>query len=330
MSEVQKVNPSGPSQGPHKKEGPETERFKEMMKQDKVSESDTEQKKKRKHPEQTKAEKAAEEKDKLEKSKKKEPLLETNFPSSVTAAPATSSGKVTETDKEVSYTSAPPVKKTEAPKQTAPTSAPVEGEAPKKMEMPGGNESLSVGQTSQKETKEPAKIPVSEETFEPTKSTPKQAPVETAKVEGAQTHETPTLKGPLLPMPASSPMPYLQLSPALLDMFERMIGTMVIMNTSGIKETVIHLNNPKMANSVFYGGQIVIQEHSTAPKEFNIQFLGNAKAAEQFQSKASVMYNAFQTGNYDFKVHRIESGIRPESIKRKGSPSDKRESKEDK
>ena len=327
MSEVQKVNPGGPHQGPQKKEGPETEKFKEMMKQDKVSESDTEQKQKRKHREHAKAEKTAEETQRAEKKeKKKEPITEMAFPSVAGTPSATGVSKPS--GEEVSITPKETVEKKKEGAISPPQSAPVEGEV-KKLEEPSGKPAENIGTATTKETKETQKIPVTKETFEPVKAAPRQTVTEAGKIEPPLAQEAPAARGPLLPLPNQSPVPYMQLSPAILELFERMVGAMVIMNTSGIKETVIHLNMPQMANSVFYGSEIIIREYSSAPKEFNIQLMGTAQATEQFQSKINALYNAFHTGNFDFKVHRIETGIRPESIKRKESPADKRDSKEE-
>ncbi len=94
---------------------------------------------------------------------------------------------------------------------------------------------------------------------------------------------------------------------------------MTVMNTTGVTKTTINLDNPKFANSVFYGAQIVISEFSTAPKAYNIQLLGNQQAVALFTNNAQELVAAFQAGNYTFKVNRIDTGYltgAPEERKR--------------
>lgn len=137
----------------------------------------------------------------------------------------------------------------------------------------------------------PSKKEIPPTTPFPSTTAPTQAPV--------------TLPGePLQPITA----PFAHLPAAVAALFERMVGVMTVMNTTGITQTTINLDNPKFANSVFFGAQIIISEYSTAPKAFNIQLLGNQQAVNLFTSNAQELVAAFQAGNYTFKVNRIDTG----------------------
>jgi hypothetical protein len=93
-----------------------------------------------------------------------------------------------------------------------------------------------------------------------------------------------------------------------MDLFDRMVGVMTVMNLSGMTETVVTLNAPQFASSVFFGSQIIIQEFSTAPKQFNIQLNGTPQAIALFQGNASNLMATFSQGNFGFRVHRLQTG----------------------
>ncbi len=117
---------------------------------------------------------------------------------------------------------------------------------------------------------------------------------------------TVTADTPLTPTP---PPAYTSLPPHVLDAFERMAGTMTVMTLSGKTETTITLNSDKFASSRFFGTQIIIQEFSTAPKAFNIQINGSPEAVAIFQGNAEDLMAAFQHGNYNFRVNRLDTGL---------------------
>jgi len=121
----------------------------------------------------------------------------------------------------------------------------------------------------------------------------------------------------ITPPPAT---PYAYLDPQVMDIFERMAGVITVMTNSGITTTTMTLNAPQFASSVFFGAQIIIQEYSTAPQAFNIQLNGNPQALELFLGNAEELMAAFQYGNYNFKINRLETGLLSEPqhlIKRK-------------
>lgn len=126
---------------------------------------------------------------------------------------------------------------------------------------------------------------------------------------------------PLLapPQPAT---PYTLLHPQIMELFDRMVGTMSVMSLSGVTETVIDLSAEKFASSVFFGSQIIIREYSSAPLAYNIQINSSAQALALLEKNAATLVAAFQYGNYNFRVHRLESGLLEERprVKRKEPP----------
>jgi hypothetical protein len=110
------------------------------------------------------------------------------------------------------------------------------------------------------------------------------------------------------PSPPEALPAYANLHPQVMELFDRMVGVMTVMSMSGITETTITLNSPQFASSVFFGTQIIIQEFSTAPKAFNIQLNGNPQAIALFQGNTDDLMAAFQAGNYNFRVNRLETG----------------------
>ncbi|MCI0381458.1 MAG: hypothetical protein L0207_00165 [Chlamydiae bacterium] len=101
----------------------------------------------------------------------------------------------------------------------------------------------------------------------------------------------------------------LHLPPQMIELFERMVGVMTVMNLSGITETTIHLTSPQFSNSIFYGSQIVISEFTTAPKAFNVEFKGSPQSIALIQRYSPEILATFAAGNYNFSVNRIETSL---------------------
>jgi hypothetical protein len=140
-----------------------------------------------------------------------------------------------------------------------------------------------------------------------------------------------------LPMQGETPegiqpplAPYTTMNAQVLDLFERMVGVMTIMTDSKMTETVITLNTPHFASSVFYGSQIIIREYASAPKVFNIQLNGYPEAVALFQENEDDLMAAFQYGNYNFRVNRLETGHLTERpmFHRKEKPSGDKQDQE--
>jgi|GEM_PF-1436772 hypothetical protein len=149
-----------------------------------------------------------------------------------------------------------------------------------------------------------------EEEAAPLPSPPKET---SKKEEHLQLPPPPPLEAPIplmIPPASAASLGYTALRAEILALFERMVSVISVIHESGITETTIHLT-AEMAGGLFAGAQIVIKEYSTAPKAFNIEFLGTAQSAALFNQNIAGLVAAFQNGNYNFKVHRLESKLLP-------------------
>jgi len=123
--------------------------------------------------------------------------------------------------------------------------------------------------------------------------------------------QTPTPFAIETPGVQAAPPTYTTFSPAVLEMFDKMVGTIsVLQETSGERKTTISLTSQNFSSSVFYGAEIVIEEDlHLAPGQFNIKLIGSPEAVNLFQAKRNDLMAAFQEGNYNFRVQRLETAI---------------------
>ncbi len=106
--------------------------------------------------------------------------------------------------------------------------------------------------------------------------------------------------------PLVSTSPFAELHPEILALFERMVGVMTVMQTAGISETTMTLNERTFANSVLLGAAITIRTYDIAPREMNIEFSGSPQALAMMQQNLPSLLAAFQAGNYNFVVKRFD------------------------
>lgn len=221
-------------------------------------------------------------------------------------------------------------KNTEPPLDSLPMQAPLpplksfESEKKDKIDEPGKKKGAKKGEAME-ESSTPLLPSGAWESVKEEGQDHKEKDQKTAKADEESLAPTPLagLLGPSAPTPppqmAPLNAPFANLPPQLQQFFERMVGVMTVMNTSGITETTIKLNNPQFAKSPFYDTEIVIREFSTAPKQFNIELKGNNQAVQLITDNAQELVAAFQAGRYNFKVNRIDTSYLPPSseIKRK-------------
>ncbi|MEI8328970.1 MAG: hypothetical protein WCG14_03110 [Chlamydiia bacterium] len=126
----------------------------------------------------------------------------------------------------------------------------------------------------------------------------------------AMQSNTPTPFSINLAVQAPAPA-YTTLSPAILEMFDKMVGTIsVLQETKGERKTTVTLTSPNFSSSVFYGSEIVIEEDlRLAPGQYNIRLIGSPEAVNLFQANQINLMAAFQSGNYNFTVQRFETAI---------------------
>jgi len=99
------------------------------------------------------------------------------------------------------------------------------------------------------------------------------------------------------------------LPPDIELLFEKIACTMMVMSSSKEMETTLLLDNP---TSIFYGTTITIREFSTAPKIFNVEILSSLAGIHAIDSSKNDLLSAFQNGNFNFSVHRLETFIHRE------------------
>ncbi|HEY2810743.1 MAG TPA: hypothetical protein VGJ00_05090 [Rhabdochlamydiaceae bacterium] len=190
----------------------------------------------------------------------------------------------------------------------------VEKEKPKKEMRPGAAEEL--------EAEEQIISPI---TPLPASDYLEQEKKEEEEVEGIAATAGQMAPPAFIPAPeAPAPInPYTLLHPEVMDLFDKMVGVISVMSASGVTETVVTLNAPKFASSVFFGAQIIIHEYKSAPLAYNIQINGTPEALSLFQGNAQDLMAAFQYGNYAFRVNRLETGLlaKPPLVRRKEPPS---------
>ena len=101
---------------------------------------------------------------------------------------------------------------------------------------------------------------------------------------------------------AEAPPPsYLNLPPAVFELFDKMVSYITIEHSkSGTTTATVHID---MKGSVFDGAKLELKRVPTAPNTFNIQLQGTPEAVQLFNSNAQDLAAAFQYGKYSFDVN---------------------------
>ena len=116
----------------------------------------------------------------------------------------------------------------------------------------------------------------------------------------------PTQVQPMAMAATTQAAPYL--SPETAALFYQMVGTIYVMVAPpGVTRTEVVLNSLSYANSKFYGATITIEKYATAPDSFNIRLTGSQEAVALFKENIPNLLNAFQNGNFSFKVNRLNA-----------------------
>jgi len=122
------------------------------------------------------------------------------------------------------------------------------------------------------------------------------------------------LSMPIFPAePTSTILPlHSSLSPEVYQLFEKMAGAMILLNSSEMNETTLVLDSPQFSASPFFGTEVSIKEFSSAPKAYNVSLSSTASALPILQAHLPELLAAFEQGDFHFKVHRLETEIRSE------------------
>jgi hypothetical protein len=172
------------------------------------------------------------------------------------------------------------------------------------------------GQIDQKEVVEEKIEAVEKEEQEETLTIRRQVKKDNAAPSSLAATSASTTLGPLFIAPAPLTAPaYTLLNGQMLELFEKMISQIFIMQANGINETTIHLNTPEFASSMFSGAQIIIKEYSTAPLAFNIEFLGSPQNSLFFEQNIASLRAAFSSEDRKYSINRIESRLFQKSEK---------------
>lgn len=131
---------------------------------------------------------------------------------------------------------------------------------------------------------------------------------------GLAKEDLPTFLGspgmPIAVLPSEASSPYFKV-PEIYEMFERMVGVMTVMTTTGMSQTTLVLDAPQFASSPFFGVEIEITEFSTAPKAFNIEIRAPDIAKNIIDKNVSELVAAFQAGQYNYRVNRVDTALLP-------------------
>ena len=123
----------------------------------------------------------------------------------------------------------------------------------------------------------------------------------------------------LSPITPSAEIPaYAKLTPEVYELFEKMVGTIMIVQDTGITTTTMTLAMP---NSIFDGATVVIDHYSSAPTAFNIQFIGSPQAVKAFDANITDLAAAFKQSEHAFEINILKPILETKKplIKRKGS-----------
>lgn len=312
MSNIERITgPSGQPEPPKKKRDVDQDAFEELMRKHKTPETDPEEQRKGKQrheiEEEAKADRAAE--SASDTSIEEQQLVELDADTfqavaEETKTPDQIAGKQSETLSSIEG------KKAKA-KQAA---AKAKKEKAAKLEQSVAKEKAKAkakAEEVEKQMEGVAPLPPGgwEAHREKIKEEKKQAEIISAKMEQDLLFVRKELS--LLSETVSGGALYLRLSPQVREIFERMIGVMTVMTQQGVKQTTMVLDSPHFANSLLFGSEVIITEYSTAPRAFNIEFLGTAQAVNLMQGGIEELVAAFDAGHYTFKVNRIEAALLP-------------------
>src|SRR3990172_1370483 len=109
----------------------------------------------------------------------------------------------------------------------------------------------------------------------------------------------------------------------IVPLFEKMVGTIFVMQSSGVTTTEVYLTSQAFQSSILFGSVIQLQRYATAPDSFNITLRGSTQAVDLFNANLDGLYDAFKQGNFSFKIGRLETEYEKQIFKRKEKPTGK-------
>ena len=96
---------------------------------------------------------------------------------------------------------------------------------------------------------------------------------------------------------------YTHLNPNVFELFERMVGTMMIqIHDKGHTQTTVTIN---MKGSIFDGSKIILDHYSSAPNSFNVEIATTAKGRELLMDNLNLLTKSFEQSDANFNVNRL-------------------------
>ncbi|PCI95650.1 hypothetical protein COB11_01570 [Candidatus Aerophobetes bacterium] len=150
----------------------------------------------------------------------------------------------------------------------------------------------------------------------------------TVNLEGAVTPDHAAFQAGLPQMPETPA--YTNLNPQVYELFERMVGSMMIqVHNKGHEQTTITIN---MKGSVFDGSKIILDRYSSAPNSFNIEIATSPKGRAILMDNMNLLAQSFQEADLNFEVNQLRPVLLSsykEDFTRKGSVTDDEDSSKD-
>ncbi|MCH9631218.1 MAG: hypothetical protein S4CHLAM37_12400 [Chlamydiia bacterium] len=116
---------------------------------------------------------------------------------------------------------------------------------------------------------------------------------------------------------------YTNLNPQVYELFERMVGSMMIqVHDKGHEQTTVTIN---MKGSVFDGSKIVLDRYASAPNSFNIEIATSPKGQAMLMDNMNLLTQSFQQADLNFEVNQLRPVLLSsykEDFTRKGSVTD--------
>jgi len=300
---------------------PDSEEFREMMRTQKVPESEFEGKSKKRHP---KEEGKLGGKQMPQAPKAKEPQLPSPYEGYAPKAPPVQEfieepqplekpqdqDKKTKKEKKKEQEELAAYQKSKLKKEEKPTTKEEEQATAPSIKTPGEKKP-----TAPREKEIKTEFPKPKEEKEKQKETEKPQITQSTVVQEMAPNiaaQTQSITAPLTPY----------LHPDIVPLFEKMVGTIVQLQAKGVTTTEVMLNSPAFQSSIFYGSSIVVQKYSTAPA-FNIFLRGPTQAVNMFSENLDGLFDAFKKANIN--VGRLEAEHEKYIFKRKEKPSSKKD-----
>ncbi len=103
-----------------------------------------------------------------------------------------------------------------------------------------------------------------------------------------------------------------RLPPHILDLFDRIVGVITVLQVQGKTETTLHLNEQQ--SPLLQGAEIVITHVSTAPGSYNIELRGPPQATKIFQDNLEQLKKSFQRREEENKTGKKEFNFKINDI----------------